>query len=322
MKDFIPFVSIAPNYITTYELCENKKSPRQDLSGLSIRHHDGFISETAAKRLKLAMDWLFYMTFNKMNVNWKKSFRKQFRLVFCTLTLPSKQIHSDNEIKSKCLNQFLIEARKKFNIDHYIWRAEKQLNGNIHFHIVTDKFMHHAEIRKMWNRIVNKLHYVTNYQISQNEKFKNGIHRRNYKSNAEFNLALSRYNKGKATNWSNPNSTDIHSIQKIQDLRAYIAKYMSKNEGETKKDEKSKIQGRIWFISEKLSKIKKAKEVVGSKISAELNHLFDVIPEKIKKLEHCTVFSIDTCKLLQLGCKELYRIFSDYFIKWQTELYP
>ena len=65
----------------------------------------------------------------------------QYKLTFITLTLPSKQIHSDNEIKSKCLNQFLIELKKNHSVSRYIWKAEKQENNNIHFHIIADKFI-------------------------------------------------------------------------------------------------------------------------------------------------------------------------------------
>ena len=75
-----------------------------------------------------------------------------FKMAFITLSLSSTQIHSDNEIKEKCLNQFLIEIRKRYRVKNYIWRAEKQKNGNIHFHVVIDKFIAWSELRDRWNQ--------------------------------------------------------------------------------------------------------------------------------------------------------------------------
>ena len=62
-------------------------------------------------------------------------------LNFLTLTLPAKQIYSDQLVKRYCLNRFLRALKYiKPNIN-YIWRCEKQENGNIHFHVTLDKYI-------------------------------------------------------------------------------------------------------------------------------------------------------------------------------------
>ena len=43
-----------------------------------------------------------------------------------------------------------------------------------------------------------------------------------------FEYNLKRFEYGKKTNWSDPNTTDIHSVYKINNLAAYLSKYMAK----------------------------------------------------------------------------------------------
>ena len=56
------------------------------------------------------------------------------------------------------------------------------------------------------------------------------------------------YDNGMRTNWTNPNTTDIHSVERINDLAAYLIKYMSKKE-----EGKREIKGKIWGCSQNLS---------------------------------------------------------------------
>jgi hypothetical protein len=107
------------------------------------------------------------------------------RFTMLTLTLASTQIHTDEEIKTKLLNPFLtelkkalgdveitvkskmkdgtvVEKKKKVSNLLYLWSAEAQHNesGNIHFHIVTDRYIDKGWAREVWNRIQDRLGYV------------------------------------------------------------------------------------------------------------------------------------------------------------------
>ena len=46
----------------------------------------------------------------------------------------------------------------------YVWKAELQKNQNIHFHLTTNIFIHHATIRTLWNNCINRLGYISEYQ--------------------------------------------------------------------------------------------------------------------------------------------------------------
>jgi hypothetical protein len=111
---------------------------------------EGAISRRAAKRIEKAVVWLLYYSKQKtiIDVELQKKFR--FRINFITLTLPAPQQHTDDEVKKVCLNNFLNICRKTFGLVNYIWKAEPQLNGNIHFHLVTDKYIRYDKIQTAW----------------------------------------------------------------------------------------------------------------------------------------------------------------------------
>ncbi len=124
-----------------------------------------------------------------------------------TLTISAEQKHTDNECKRILLQKFLDYGRKTWLLTNYIWKAETQSNGNIHFHIITDTFIHKKAITSVWN---------------------------NY-------LESAGYPKSKS-------ATRIEAIKKINDIGAYIAKYMSKNESDRRK-----VVGKLWGTSHSLS---------------------------------------------------------------------
>ena len=89
----------------------------------SSRQGNGHLSTAAKKRLKLAIEYFLLLNkpINGKSGNTGRHYNN--KITFITLTLPSKQIHTDNEIKAKCLNQFLIEISKYHKVSNYVWRA-------------------------------------------------------------------------------------------------------------------------------------------------------------------------------------------------------
>lgn len=247
---FIPYYSISPNSLTLYKLPDKnagysfKNKGWENLEDNTNKY--GELSHHAQKRLKKKLNFLMYLTKNKSiqgkqivakNQNFTTQYQKskvyenpvQYKLTFITLTLPSKQIHSDNEIKSKCLNQFLIELKKNYSVSRYIWKAEKQENNNIHFHIIADKFIKWQAIREIWNRIINKLGYVDNYEKNMREFYKDGFKiSKHKKDNRTEKQQRKAYDSLVSNNFRNPNSTDIHALYKVKNIQAYISKYLAK----------------------------------------------------------------------------------------------
>tara|TARA_R110000782_G_scaffold266622_2_gene361310 strand:- start:64 stop:1056 length:993 start_codon:yes stop_codon:yes gene_type:complete len=190
---------------------------------------DNLLSVGSARKLKRAINWMAYLSREKVVYVREINKRVKFRMSFITLTLPASQIHTDSQIKSKCLMPFLQWLRDKYNVKKYVWKAEAQKNGNIHFHISLDKFIHYQTLRNQWNRNVESLGYLTRY----------------------------REESGKFT----PPSTEIKAVKKVKNIAAYLTAYMAStrdsSSSKAKKEAESRfVEGRLWGISSYLVGLK------------------------------------------------------------------
>lgn len=318
----LPYVSIKPNYFTTYihrDVTGDHHTYKREFAPLptDTRHH-GLMSNKANGRVRLAIDWMLYLAKDKELPQNKSTSNFRFKVNFITLTLASRQRHSDNTIKSELLNQFLTELRTKYKCKHYLWRAEAQSNGNIHFHIVTDVFVPWRTLRTDWNRIQNKLGYVDAF-TERTGKF-------------------------------DPNGTDVHSVVRINDLAAYLSKYCSKNSKgytvlvtkaskepfkpalwlnykwspyrplstnkKTGRIEKAKffrqISGRLWGLSQSLSKFKTAKREVAGLLERECEWLRNKFKDKIRYTKQACMYFFSQAELIKMNCLTLAGTFNAY----------
>lgn len=293
----------------------------------STRTAEGKVSKIAKRKILKALNYMLLLTNNKTIHNQFTGKNFKFKIAFVTLTLPSRQIHSDNEIKAKCLNQFIIEIKRVYKVKRYIWRAEKQKNGNIHFHIIVDKFIPYLELRSRWNRIVNKLGYVDRYREDQMN-----WHSKGFKPRLELRKTWSirkqkeAYERGVKGHWNNPNSTDVHSVYKIRNIKEYISKYLTKNEIDQKINENEEIDlmqqtGRIWSCSEDLMNLKGAKGTIDNEIEFEIEDLKKCDGVKIIDDPYFTIIFFDLDILINSPNSRLFALFSEYLIdKFQFNL--
>lgn len=287
----------------------------------SKRSPEGKVSQIAKRKITKAIDYMLLFASDKKVTAVKTGRKFTFKIAFITLTLPSQQIHTDNEIKRKCLNSFLIELQKYEKVENFIWRAEQQENGNIHFHIIIDKFVHWNDIRNRWNRIINKLGYVDRYRESMKLFYKDGFKvREELKKTWPEEKQKKAYAANLKTDYNNPNSTDIHSIKKIHNLTNYFVKYLTKNvEKQEKPDsgeiEKKKQTGRIWGCSRKLQKIKGASIVVDNEIEQELRQIISQSKCKVYHSEYFSIFYIDFPELSCTPYQNIFKQFSNYLIE-------
>jgi len=254
---FIPYYSLKPNSLTVFERPDgNFFSEKQIDSFANLLDNENKYNELSThsrKRLRNSIEFLLYISENreitgkqfiskKLSTEIEKVQGRKFsnsvkyKLTFVTLTLSAKQVHTDEVIKSKLLNQFLTTARKKWDMRYYIWKAEKQENGNIHFHILTNQYIKYQEIRSVWNGIQNKkgFHYVDRYSQNMQKYFRSGF--RLFPNDDRTRIKqFSAYEKNKKINWVNPNSTDIHALYKVKNIGAYMSKYMSKSVTKTER---------------------------------------------------------------------------------------
>jgi hypothetical protein len=194
----------------------------------------------------------------------------QFMLNFITLTLSDIQRHSDQDIKRLLLEPFIKFLQRNHSMQSYFWKAEVQDNGNIHFHITTNIYIHHRKVRDAWNHFQKSCGYLNNFQNQFNNE--------------------------------SPNSTDIHSVRSTKGIAKYIAGYINKKDIHKKnitkkihhehfyhdkersniscigepvvKGYKRKIEGMIWNCSRNLKKFPTAITTNSNFTSEEISNLY------------------------------------------------
>lgn len=221
-KTHVTTLSISSNKITKYYKREVFAKKEIDLFTLPRNtnnlKYQGILTKSGAKRIKSILDiWInSIMIFNLLY--YQRFERKKTFITFATLTLPSSQVHEDKVINRKCFVPFIDKLKYHYSISAYFYRAERQGNGNIHYHLLFDRYIPYESLRNLWNDTINKLGYVDRFA----EKF-------------------GHYN---------PNSVDIRSIPDISMIQRYITKYVVKNESQ------EKVNGRVWFCSHNLSRLR------------------------------------------------------------------
>lgn len=284
--------------------------------------HKDKISKIAQRKISKALDYIIYCAKSKQIPKGYKGEGLSFKISFITLTLCSPQIHSDKEIIHNCLQPLLNWLRKSYNVDSYIWRAEKQKNDNLHFHLILDEFIPYSELRNKWNKYLQNLGYVGRYAEIQRAWHKEGFHVRGklLKVWSEENQ-LKAYRKGHTNNWNNPNTVDVHSTKHIHNLKKYLCKYLTKSRNEKINPEeinnKSTIEllpidSRLWACSERLSNIRGAKDDFDTRYSDEIVKAQNVKGAKTVVKDHYSIIYISVKYLPHIGCNHLAKLFDEY----------
>jgi len=243
---------------------------------------------------------------------------KQRSISFVTLTLTESQKHSDKKIIEtfvdfidhlKKVKNYLIDPVTKertkeegLKIENYVWRAETQENGNIHFHLIADVFLNQDMLRRVWNNYLEQLGYKYGYGAANVNSLK-----RDKKSN------------------------------KIKNVENYLCKYMTKPPLRKKyKHYKRKdligipdsekyrrpVLGKTWGCSKKLLKLEypkfygqKAKEVF-YKLKTKLKEYRNInIPEYIK------IFTGNVREIFKQQTYQLQRQLKDHYLLCLQWLY-
>jgi len=74
------------------------------------------------------------------------------------ITLTFGKWYPDDKLGKKLLDTFFKRLKRKLNVDdfYYVWVAERQKRGAIHFHILTPHYTPKNWLNAAWNDIVNK----------------------------------------------------------------------------------------------------------------------------------------------------------------------
>jgi hypothetical protein len=128
--------------------------------------------------------------------------------VFCTLTFVAPV---DDCTGVAILNKFLTRLRREFSSLQYLWVAERQDNGNIHFHIILNKRL---PIRKY-----NALWVLQQYRAGLRGQTQFG-------ERIGLQEVEQRYKDGTIHRIFNP--VDVKRVRSISGLSSYLTKYITK----------------------------------------------------------------------------------------------
>lgn len=239
-----------------------------------------------------------------------------FRQSFVTLTLPSPQVHSDVILK-KCLDHFLTNLRRAFKIENYVWKAELQVNENIHFHLSFDKFVHYQAIRYYWLLAIKPYGYVDAYTA----KF-SSMSLSDYAAYRKIptHEAHKPYEDGRRSGWQSPNCVDVSAVTTAASVSNYLSKYFAKGVDtmvDSPKDlslnstivrQKQKISirqlvryrnfGKVWARSQSLSRLKYINKFEWSEVSQLVERLVRVGALHKVSYDFSTVFYFNFKKLV------------------------
>lgn len=116
---------------------------------------------------------------------------------FITLTIASNDNITARQAYDNLLAPFLDWMRKTMLVKTYIWKAELQKRGQIHYHITTPAWIHHRQIRDKWNALQRSAGLLDQYAATHGH--------------------------------FNPNSTDVHNTRNIRKMDQYLVKELSKS---------------------------------------------------------------------------------------------
>jgi len=165
--------------------------------------YTGRVTAGSRKNMARVISLLVQSTPYKWIINPVTAKKQKFKLNFITLTVSSTdQMLTAKEAHKALLEPMLQHFRNVYGMKSYIWKAELQKRGQIHYHITSDTFIHYEAIQKKWNSLQKKRGLLEGF--------------------------ASKYGH------YNPNSTDVHSVYKMQNIEAYLVKYLGKHGGPDK----------------------------------------------------------------------------------------
>lgn len=231
---------------------------KNSLENLTKAYSKGEMSTETRKQLRKRLQ-VYYDSMYEMGARWRKE--KEICHPILTLTLPSKQNHSDNDLKRDALMRFVELLKKTWKVSFYYWVAEKQKNENIHFHVLIDRFVDWKWVRKTWNNRLDYLGYIDEFEKLHGHR--------------------------------DPNSTDIEMIRNLSKSSDYVTKYT------TKLKQQGGIEGRLHGESDILRSVDKMKVYGCADMDLKISEWMNREGVRSYPHEHCVAIYGNIRKLMK-----------------------
>lgn len=182
---------------------------------------------------------------------------KNFQLSFITLTLATDIKQYQKDVHKSCLEPFLRWMRDTQGCTMYVWKAEFQRRGQLHYHITSDAFIHIKKVRDKWNELQIRAGYLdmASYIAKHGHAIVPG--------------------------------TEIKKVWKEVNLGRYLVDEFTK----AYQNDYS-VGGKIWDCSINLKKNKLFTSIYDSNYNEKLTRLKNNGQVRIKHTDHCTIYKL------------------------------
>lgn len=209
------FFQVRANSVVVYWLPLNTSHRRKLLPNPATSTYSGSVTPHVKRRLMCALDILVQRASHRANQSSVPEPNRKMIMNFVTLTIAETQNLTVSESYQRLLRPWLRYMKQKAGMKDYVWKAEYQKRGQVHYHLATDVYLDWKVVRWKWN------------QLQRKEKMLD-----------KFALKYGHFN---------PNGTDVHPMRSVNDCLSYIAKEMCKDTQNQKK-----TKGKVWDCSENL----------------------------------------------------------------------
>jgi len=286
-----PYIQIRYKSLVIYH---RSAIPCHHLSPAMIAHikrlremakYTGIVTKSTQKRIRQAVDKFLQLAKDKKVFNPITQRLQRFKLTFITLTVSENDVNlTATDAYHKLLRPFLRWLKESENVKLYLWKAELQQRGQIHYHITLNEFVHFEDIKTTWNNL----------------QFKWGLL-------DSFKRKYGHYH---------PNSTDIHAVYKVKDIAAYLVKYLSKSEevGES-------TTGKIWDCSTIIKSMRHVSFELNDTNKMNLDFANDERLIEVKSLDKCQIIKSKRFSVLTILDEVQRRLYKKYISDIVTPIY-
>jgi hypothetical protein len=273
----IPIMQVRDNSLVVYSEAlfgrtyVNNRAARQRMKAARKGLYSGKVTEGMRKRMVRAITLMCQAVKPKWIFNEVTGRYQYHRLSFITLTVSNSRNITAKQGYQLLLSHFLQWLRRTKGVKMYIWKAELQQRGQLHYHLTMPNFIHWREIRDKWNELQREAGLLDEYA----EKHKH----------------------------FDPNSTDVHETRSVKNMAGYLVKELTKSisarkhkakkvvesliqAGEIPADKKQqfideytgdemKTEGKLWDCSDNLSGSKYFSVELSSEHDRLLKHMLE-----------------------------------------------
>lgn len=319
-RTYVNRINIGSDRVTVYrEYLEDRcRSVAQQATNRNLTRgkYNGFISPATARSVRKKLDaWFEAISVNADHYRGRFN-PKHSKLTFATLTLPADQVHDDNEIKRKCLMPFLQQITRVKGVQEYFWKAEPQESGNIHFHILLDRYVAKADLDALWFAPMDRLGYIDRYAA----KYGQGMPPMcNIKVCPDDTSLISYVMKYVSKAPQRIPSFTIIDGKRVKTSRHWLQKV--DQDGSKRWAQWRPIQGRVWGMSDKLRSIDQQSYQMSYRLEDFLIHL-DWFPNVRRfDVDHATIYFCNVKQVLAKVDQQLYRNYINHHLTTYRNLY-